>query len=44
MITVDKPQSVGDGVPHAVDGAARTAEAREPLGERDIIQVADLRA
>ena len=44
VVAVNEPQRIRDGVPHAVDGAARTAEAREPLGERYIIQVADLRA
>ena len=44
VVAIDEAQRVGDGVPHAVDGPARTAEAREPFRERDIIQVADLRA
>ena len=44
MVAVDEPQRVGDGVPHPIDGAARTAEAREPFRERDIIQIANLRA
>ena len=44
MITVDEAQRVGDGVPHAVDGPAAPAEAREPLRERDVVEVADLRA
>ena len=44
MVAINEAQRVGDGVPHAVDGAAAAAKRREPLGERDIIQVADLRA
>ena len=44
VVAVDEPQSIRDGVPHAVDGAARTSKRREPFRERDIIQVADLRA
>ena len=44
VVAIDEAQRVGDGVPHAVDGPAAPAEAREPFRERDIIQVADLRA
>ena len=37
VVAVNKTQRVGDGVPHAVDGTAAPAEAREPFRERDII-------
>ena len=44
VVAVNEPQSIRDGVPHPIDRPARTAEAREPLGERDVVEVADLRA
>ena len=42
VVAVDKAQRVGDGVPHPIDTAAAAAERREPLGERNVVEVPDL--
>ena len=44
VVAINEPQSIRDGVPHAVDRPAAPAEAREPFRERDVVEVADLRA
>ena len=40
VVAVDEAEGVGDGVPHALDGAAGAAEGEEPLGEGDVVEVA----
>mmetsp|Transcript_14299 Transcript_14299/g.28536 ORF Transcript_14299/g.28536 Transcript_14299/m.28536 type:complete len:510 (-) Transcript_14299:355-1884(-) len=40
-VTVDEPQGVGDGIPHAVERTAAPTQLREPLRERNVVELPD---
>mmetsp|Transcript_22972 Transcript_22972/g.49707 ORF Transcript_22972/g.49707 Transcript_22972/m.49707 type:complete len:224 (+) Transcript_22972:1078-1749(+) len=41
VITIDKPKSIGDGIPHSIQRSTLPTQLGEPFRERNIIKITD---